>query len=125
MVPSPSFVLRYCEDEMRTHRRVMSGEMGGGGGKWRETLLCVSLALCLNFGVPSRERGKFVTFEGLDGVGKTTQMEKLAEHLRQRGCSVLTTREPGGTPLGDRLRALLLDVRTSLSPMAELALMFA
>jgi dTMP kinase len=74
----------------------------------------------------SRIRGKFITFEGLDGVGKSTQMEKLASWLRERGIEVVTTREPGGTALGETLRAVLLSSRTQgLSPMAELALMFA
>jgi dTMP kinase len=73
-----------------------------------------------------RTRGKFITFEGLDGVGKSTQMENLALWLRQRGLDVITTREPGGTDLGQKLRTVLLSSRTSgLSPMAELALMFA
>ena len=72
------------------------------------------------------DRGKFITFEGLDGVGKSTQMEKLAAWLRQHGISVLTTREPGGTEMGQNMRSLLLSSRTEgLSPMAELALMFA
>ena len=76
--------------------------------------------------VPSKPRGKFITFEGLDGVGKSTQLEKLAGYLRQRGIQVVTTREPGGTELGAKLRALLLHSRTSgLSPLAELAMMFA
>jgi dTMP kinase len=48
----------------------------------------------------TRTRGKFITFEGLDGVGKSTQMENLALWLRQRGLDVITTREPGGTDLG-------------------------
>ena len=72
------------------------------------------------------QRGKFITFEGLDGVGKSTQMENLAKHLRERGIDVVTTRQPGGTALGEKLRTVLLSSRTSgLSPMAELALMFA
>jgi dTMP kinase len=76
--------------------------------------------------VPPRQRGKFITFEGLDGVGKSTQLENLAEYLRQRGLDVITTREPGGTELGEKLRTVLLSSRTSgLSPLAELALMFA
>ncbi|HEY1273061.1 MAG TPA: dTMP kinase, partial [Terriglobales bacterium] len=71
-------------------------------------------------------RGKFITFEGLDGCGKSTQMEKLARWLRARGASVVTTREPGGTPTGEKIRGLLLDSATAaLSPWAELALMFA
>ena len=76
--------------------------------------------------MPPRERGKFITFEGLDGVGKSTQLEKLAQWLRQRSIDVITTREPGGTSLGEKLRAVLLSSRTAgLSPRAELALMFA
>lgn len=71
-------------------------------------------------------RGKFVTFEGLDGCGKSTQLEKLAAALRDRGLSVVVTREPGGTATGEKIRQLLLDTNTSsLAPLAELALMFA
>ena len=71
-------------------------------------------------------RGKFITFEGLDGCGKSTQLARLAEKLTQQGFSVVVTREPGGTDAGEKIRRLLLDTRTSgLAPMAELALMFA
>jgi len=71
-------------------------------------------------------RGKFITFEGLDGCGKSTQQEKLAAVLRARGIDVITTREPGGTVIGERIRAVLLDSRTAgLHPRAEMALMFA
>jgi dTMP kinase len=71
-------------------------------------------------------RGKFITFEGLDGVGKSTQLERLAGKLRNQGIPVVVTREPGGTVAGEKIRQLLLDKRTSgLAPMAELALMFA
>jgi dTMP kinase len=74
----------------------------------------------------SSARGKFVTFEGLDGCGKSTQMQKLAEALSRSGLSVVTTREPGGTPTGEKIRALLLDSRSiGIDPMAEMALMFA
>ncbi len=74
----------------------------------------------------SPARGKFITFEGLDGVGKSTQLEKLAATLRQRGIEAVTTREPGGTAIGERIRSVLLDSRTSgLDPYAEMALMFA
>ena len=70
--------------------------------------------------------GKFLTFEGLDGCGKTTQLEKLASVLRSEGIDVITTREPGGTEIGERIRTVLLDSRTAgLDPMAEMALMFA
>jgi dTMP kinase len=71
-------------------------------------------------------RGKFITFEGLDGCGKSTQLARVAEKLSQHGFSVVVTREPGGTDTGEKVRRLLLDTRTSaLAPMAELALMFA
>jgi dTMP kinase len=76
------------------------------------------------FPVTSR-RGKFITIEGLDGCGKSTQLERLAAALRKRGLDVVTTREPGGTPIGEKVRAVLLDSRTAgLDPWAELALMF-
>ena len=74
----------------------------------------------------NRRRGKFITFEGLDGCGKSTQTEKLAEALRAQGLKVTVTREPGGTTVGENIRAVLLDSRTSgLEPLAEMALMFA
>jgi dTMP kinase len=70
-------------------------------------------------------RGLFITFEGLDGCGKSTQMELLAETLRERGYVVLLTREPGGTPLGEAVRDLLLDPRYhGMSARAE-ALLYA
>ncbi len=73
-----------------------------------------------------RKRGKFITFEGLDGCGKSTQMERLVAFLKQEGIDVISTREPGGTPIGDRIRAVVLDSRThGLAPLAEVALMFA
>lgn len=72
------------------------------------------------------QRGHFITFEGLDGCGKSTQLEKLAGVLRHDGYAVVMTREPGGTETGEKIRKLLLDSATfGLSPMAELALMFA
>ncbi len=74
----------------------------------------------------SAVRGKFISFEGLDGCGKSTQMEKLACVLRHEGIEVVTTREPGGTEIGERIRAVLLDSRTAgLEAHAEMALMFA
>lgn len=72
------------------------------------------------------DRGRFITFEGLDGCGKSTQLEKLAAVLRAQNLPVVVTREPGGTSTGDKIRQLLLDTNTSaLAPLAELALMFA
>lgn len=72
------------------------------------------------------ESGRFITFEGLDGCGKSTHLERLAKVLRADGLSVITTREPGGTAIGERIRSVLLDSRTqNLTPTAELALMFA
>jgi dTMP kinase len=71
-------------------------------------------------------RGKFITFEGLDGTGKSTQMRKLAAALRSAGHKVVETREPGGTATGEKIRRVLLDSATDgLSPLAEMALMFA
>jgi dTMP kinase len=71
-------------------------------------------------------RGRFITIEGLDGCGKSTQLRRLAEVLRGEGLEVVETREPGGTVIGDQIRGLLLDSRTKgMSPWAELALMFA
>ena len=76
------------------------------------------------------QRGYFITFEGLDGSGKTTQLRRLADWLVSSGHSVVTLRQPGSTPLGDRLRTVLVDSRSEsalgqLSPLAEMALMFA
>jgi dTMP kinase len=75
-------------------------------------------------------RGFFITFEGLDGSGKTTQLRRLAAALTEQGHQVVTLRQPGGTALGDRLRGVLLDSRSEselgpIDPMAELTLMFA
>jgi len=71
-------------------------------------------------------RGLFVTLEGLDGSGKTTQIRRLAAWMQKRGIDPVMTRQPGGTATGDRIRALLLDSGTApLAPMTEMALMFA
>ncbi|MGE4449664.1 MAG: dTMP kinase [Azospira sp.] len=68
-------------------------------------------------------RGKFITFEGIDGAGKSTHIQWLADQLTARGKTVVTTREPGGTPLGEKLRALLLAEPMHLE--TEALLMFA
>lgn len=68
--------------------------------------------------------GTFITFEGIDGSGKSTQLKLLNSFLRQRGCEALITREPGGTPLGLRLREALLDALEEVDPLTEL-LVFA
>jgi dTMP kinase len=72
------------------------------------------------------QRGRFITFEGLDGSGKSTQLAKLARTLRAHGIAVTVTREPGGTATGEKIREVLLHSATSgLSPLTEMALMFA
>jgi dTMP kinase len=72
------------------------------------------------------QRGLFITFEGIDGSGKTTQIERLAARLRARGREVLETAEPGGTAIGRKIRRILLDnANQDLSPTAELLLYFA
>jgi dTMP kinase len=67
----------------------------------------------------------FVTFEGVDGSGKSTQAKLLREHLVASGRDAVATREPGGTPLGEAIRALLLDGSVDVSPWAEAALFAA
>jgi dTMP kinase len=72
------------------------------------------------------ERGVFITFEGMDGCGKTTQMRRLAKRLRSNGRTVLETAEPGGTEIGSQIRRILLDsANHGLYPTAELLLYFA
>ncbi|MDT5158472.1 MAG: dTMP kinase [Acidobacteriota bacterium] len=64
----------------------------------------------------------FITFEGIDGCGKSTQLRMLASELRLRGNEVVATREPGGTPLGTHIRTVLLDAEEKVDPLAELLL---
>ena len=66
---------------------------------------------------------KFITFEGMDGAGKSTHLDWFADTLRHRGLDVVVTREPGGTPLGDQLREILLN--HAMRPGTEAMLMFA
>ncbi|WP_447979788.1 dTMP kinase [Candidatus Nitrospira bockiana] len=81
----------------------------------------------------THHRGCFITFEGIEGSGKTTQLARLAKHLRQRGYRVVETREPGGTPLAEDIRSLMLDIKKSrastgrdgMTPECEAALVFA
>lgn len=73
-----------------------------------------------------QNRGFFITFEGNEGSGKSTQARLLAERLRAEGYDVLESQEPGGTPIGQKVRRVLLDAANrELSPTAELLLMFA
>ena len=68
-------------------------------------------------------RGRFLTLEGIDGAGKSSHLSWAAEYLRGQGIEVVTTREPGGTPLGDQIRSLLLN--SSMTPETECLLLFA
>ncbi len=73
-----------------------------------------------------RERGRFITLEGVEGAGKTTQREAIAGFLRESGVDVLVTREPGGSDIAERIRGLLLDpTNAGMHGDAELLLMFA
>ena len=68
-------------------------------------------------------RGKFITLEGMDGAGKSTHIPHILNHFRARGLEVVSTREPGGTSLGERLREILL--HEAMHPETEALLMFA
>jgi dTMP kinase len=70
-------------------------------------------------------RGKFITLEGIDGAGKSTHLSWLENLLEGMGKSIVVTHEPGGTPLGEKLRALLLDTSLTMHPETEALLMFA
>ncbi len=70
-------------------------------------------------------RGLFITFEGIDGSGKTTQIQYAADYLRKQGRRVVSTREPGGTAGGEAIRGLILDKALRWEPDAELLMIFA
>ena len=70
-------------------------------------------------------QGRFISFEGTEGVGKTTAIEQLCVRLQARGIDYLRTREPGGSPFAERLREILLDPNTAINDDTELLLMFA
>jgi dTMP kinase len=73
-----------------------------------------------------KARGVFITLEGLDGTGKSTHLRLLVQHLRRRGLRLRVTREPGGTRVGEKVRAIVLGSDTSkLAPLAELTLVYA
>jgi len=67
----------------------------------------------------------FITFEGVEGTGKSTQLRRLADELKARGQDVVCTHEPGGTPVGEAIRGILLDPRSRMEPGTELFLMMA
>ncbi|MDN3399057.1 dTMP kinase [Psychrobacter sp. APC 3426] len=70
-------------------------------------------------------QGRFISFEGTEGVGKTTAIEQLCTHLQDNGIEYLCTREPGGSPFAERLREILLDPATNINDDTELLLLFA
>jgi dTMP kinase len=73
-----------------------------------------------------KRRGIFITLEGIDGTGKSTQQRLLVQHLREQGHRTVATREPGGTRLGERIRQILLNSDSvKVAPLAELVLMYA
>lgn len=74
--------------------------------------------------MPTPSRGRLIAFEGVEGAGKSTQLELLRQALEKAGHRVVTTREPGGTPVGEQVRSILLDRASTLHPRAE-ALLFA
>jgi dTMP kinase len=71
------------------------------------------------------KKGKFITIDGIEGAGKSTQIAFITEFLEKRGKRVILTREPGGTDLGEKIRQLLLDKNNTMHPDTELLLMFA
>jgi len=74
---------------------------------------------------PLQPRGFFITLEGIDGTGKSTQFRRLVRNLRRQGYAVRATREPGGTEVGEKVRAILMADKEELGALAELALFYA
>lgn len=102
-----------------------NGDLSTGRGSAIDPPEDASLDDSVLGGMGSGLKGVFITLEGLDGCGKSTQMDLLAAALRERGYVVLVTREPGGTPLGEAVRDLLLDpAYRGMSARAE-ALLYA
>lgn len=75
--------------------------------------------------IVEQQQGRFITFDGIDGAGKTTQIHRLANYLREQGKRVYLTREPGGTALSETIRELLLSRQQTMAATTELLLMFA
>lgn len=75
--------------------------------------------LLANFRTPAFPGSYFLSFEGIEGAGKSTQIQSVVSHLESRGMRVLVLREPGGTPFGERLRQAILSTNTDLHPLAE------
>ncbi|HZK49462.1 MAG TPA: dTMP kinase [Thermoleophilia bacterium] len=105
------------------------GSAGACGGRsqreWRPPPADAALDESALAGLGSATRGVFITFEGLDGSGKSTQMDLLAGSLRAAGYEVVTTREPGGTPLGEAFRDILLDPGHSAMTARAEALLYS
>lgn len=87
--------------------------------------MSVSIQAPLSQTITTPTQGRFISFEGTEGVGKTTAIEQLCVRLQARGIDYLRTREPGGSPFAERLREILLDPNTAINDDTELLLMFA
>ena len=87
--------------------------------------MSASIQAPLSQTITTRIQGRFISFEGTEGVGKTTAIEQLCARLQARGIDYLRTREPGGSPFAERLREILLDPNTAINDDTELLLMFA
>lgn len=87
--------------------------------------MSASIQASFSLTTPTPTQGRFISFEGTEGVGKTTAIEQLCARLQARGIDYLRTREPGGSPFAERLREILLDPNTAINDDTELLLMFA